>query len=773
MMGYDGRGSMSKTATGQANKNIELPGFDALPAPAPEQGLQRIVEDSLVVILFHGQVFMSYQQDDGTFGRYVAVLCAIKKMATQAEIAVLWGVNRRTLVKWIDLYRRRGLSGIIGKAGRPVKIDLKMRRKIVQMRSGRSSVDEIAAALQISRGSVCEVLYGRLKKVEQELLPGLSSGQEERGEVLGEPVVSLEAEAAAPEQIAEVIGEQKSDELPGAPVDPMDRTPDRLKAYLGMMEDAEPVFAEHEHVAGAGALLALALFVQSGFLARAKNVYGSFGPAFYGLRSVFCTLFLMAVLRIVNPEKLDSVSPHFLGRLLGLDRSPTVKTLRSKLKALAGRKRAEQLMNQEAAHLIEGYDADQAVLLVDGHVFPYYGEDRVGKVFSTSHNRVIKGGTDYWVNLAGGEPLLCIPVSFNQHLNTTLPSLVSAARSVTGQRRLTVVFDRGGADAATYEKLIEEQHCDFIAYHKTPAAIEAELFMKQPIQINGRLYSYVPCERDIQLPVYEGRGRRRHKTDRTVALREIIVRREDGRTTHIITTRRDDTAQQIASILFGRWVQENFFKYMIQTYSFDHLYTYSKPSVPPGEDHPNPEYVHLQKQAESLRKKIGRALGRTLSQIAQASQEWINAQIAKLKKGKTGENLETWTHMLSQTQEAIKQTPERESTDQYVMLEMQTRLISMLVKCAAYRCEGALADMVKNHAPLKNGNYRGVVDAFMKTQGALCLEPGIIRIKLQPQSSPKRTRILQHVCKAVSDMQILYPDSRRVMIFEVAQKVSP
>jgi hypothetical protein len=174
-----------------------------------------------------------------------------------------------------------------------------------------------------------------------------------------------------------------------------------------------------------------------------------------------------------------------------------------------------------------------------------------------------------------------------------------------------------------------------------------------------------------------------------------------------------------------------------------------------------------------MRQKIGRALGRTLSQIAQASQEWINAQIAKLKKGKTGENLETWTHMLSQTQEAIKQTPERESTDQYVMLEMQTRLISMLVKCAAYRCEGALADMVKNHAPLKNGNYRGVVDAFMKTQGALCLEPGIIRIKLQPQSSPKRTRILQHVCKAVSDMQILYPDSRRVMIFEVAQKVSP
>lgn len=761
---------MSKTATEQVKKHAELPGFDVLPAPAPVEGLQRTVEGSLVVILYRGQIFMSYQQDDRAFGRYAAVLCAIRKMATQTQIAKLWGVNRRTLVKWIDLYRRRGLDGLMGKAGRPVKVDAKMRRKIVQMRSGRSGIDEIANALQISRGSVCEVLYGRLKEVEQESLPGLSSAQEEREEVLCDPVVSLEAPASAPEQIVELSDEQKNDELPGVPVDPMNRTSDRMKAYLGMIEEAEPVFAEHEHVAGAGALLALALFFQSGFLARVKHVYGSFGPAFYGLRSVFCTLFLMAVLRIVNPEKLDSVSPHFLGRLLGLDRSPTVKTLRSKLKALAGRKRAEQLMNQEAGHLIEGYDAEQAVLLVDGHVFPYYGKDRVGKVFSTSHNRVVKGGTDYWVNLAGGQPLLCIPVSFNQHLNATLPDLVSAARPITGDRRLTVVFDRGGADAATYENLIEEQHCDFIAYHKTPAPIEAELFVKQPTQINGRPYSYAPCERDIQLPVYEGQGRHRHKTERTVALREIIVRREDGRTTHIITTRRDDSAEQIASILFGRWVQENFFKYMIQTYQFDHLYTYSKPSVPPGGDHPNPEYVHLQKQAESLRKKIGRTLGRNLSQITQASQEWINEKIAKLKKGKTGGNLKTWTQMLSQTQEAIKQTPERERTDQYVMIEMQTRLIAMLVKCAAYRCEGALANMVKDYAPLKNGNYRGVVDAFMKTQGVLCLESGIIRITLEPQSSPKRTRILQQVCKAVSDMQIPFPDSGRVMIFEVAQK---
>ena len=46
-------------------------------------------------------------------------------------------------------------------------------------------------------------------------------------------------------------------------------------------------------------------------------------------------LLMMALLRIKRPEGLKEHAPEDLGRLLGLDRAPEVKTLRRKLDAEA------------------------------------------------------------------------------------------------------------------------------------------------------------------------------------------------------------------------------------------------------------------------------------------------------------------------------------------------------------------------------------------------------------------------------------------------------
>jgi transposase len=117
--------------------------------------------------------------------------------------------------------------------------------------------------------------------------------------------------------------------------DPADRRWDRLFAYLGLIDDAVPLFRDGSHVAGAGVLLALPALVGSGVFTVARQVYGSIGPAFYGLRTTILTLLLMALLRIKRPEALKEHSPPELGRVLGLDRAPEVKTLRRKLTRLA------------------------------------------------------------------------------------------------------------------------------------------------------------------------------------------------------------------------------------------------------------------------------------------------------------------------------------------------------------------------------------------------------------------------------------------------------
>ena len=122
-----------------------------------------------------------------------------------------------------------------------------------------------------------------------------------------------------------------------------DRTLDRQLAYLGLLDDAAPLFREGSSVAGVGVLLALPCLVESGLFRICRKLYGDTGPAFYGLRTTLLTLLLMALLRIKRPEHLKEKDPAAFGRLLGLDRAPEVKTLRRRLTRLAAQRCAEQL----------------------------------------------------------------------------------------------------------------------------------------------------------------------------------------------------------------------------------------------------------------------------------------------------------------------------------------------------------------------------------------------------------------------------------------------
>jgi hypothetical protein len=91
---------------------------------------------------------------------------------------------------------------------------------------------------------------------------------------------------------------------------------------LGLLDDAAPLFRSGTHVPRAGVLLAVPALVNSDVFTIAQKIYGSIGPAFYGLRTTLLTLLLIALLRIKRPEALKEHVPQDLGRVLGLDRHP-------------------------------------------------------------------------------------------------------------------------------------------------------------------------------------------------------------------------------------------------------------------------------------------------------------------------------------------------------------------------------------------------------------------------------------------------------------------
>ena len=124
-------------------------------------------------------------------------------------------------------------------------------------------------------------------------------------------------------------------------------------ARIGLLEDAVPLFADAEQLPRAGVLLAVPLLVSHGLLEVFQKVYGSLGPAFYGLRTTVVTLFLCALLRIKRPEHLKEHCPQELGRMIGLDRAPEVKTVRRKFSRMAAMKRGRRLMDQLAQRRID------------------------------------------------------------------------------------------------------------------------------------------------------------------------------------------------------------------------------------------------------------------------------------------------------------------------------------------------------------------------------------------------------------------------------------
>ena len=261
-------------------------------------------------------------------------------------------------------------------------------------------------------------------------------------------------------------------------------------ACVGLLDDAAPLFRPGTAIAGAGVLLAMPALVASGVIECAREVYGSIGPAFFGLRTTIVALVLMALLRIKRPEALKEQSPDTLGRILGLDRAPEVKTLRRKLKRLAGLGRSTRFGRALAERRVAARGALMGFLYVDGHVRVFHGKATLPKTHVAQMRLSMPATTDYWVNDAIGEPLFVVTAEANAGLVKMLPSILGEAQALLGKRRLTVVFDRGGWSPKLFAKLVAAGF-DLLTYRKGRSRrLPRSRFREHKGMINGRTIEY-------------------------------------------------------------------------------------------------------------------------------------------------------------------------------------------------------------------------------------------------------------------------------------------
>jgi predicted dithiol-disulfide oxidoreductase (DUF899 family) len=64
--------------------------------------------------------------------------------------------------------------------------------------------------------------------------------------------------------------------------------------------------------------------------------------------------------------------------------------------------------------------------------------------------------TDYWVNDSSGDPLLVVTGEVDAALTKAMPRLLREVRDVVGERRVTIVFDRGGWSPQLFAVMIKD-----------------------------------------------------------------------------------------------------------------------------------------------------------------------------------------------------------------------------------------------------------------------------------------------------------------------------
>jgi transposase len=542
--------------------------------------------------------------------------------------------------------------------------------------------------------------------------------------------------------------------------DPMDRRFDRFLAHMGLLDDAAPLFASASRVPNAGVLLAVPSLVASGVFDAADHVYGSIGPAFYGLRTTLLTLLFMALWRIKRPEGLKELPPHELGRVLGLDRAPEVKTVRRKLTRLARLGGAERLGRLVAERRVASLGQAVGLLYIDGHVRVYHGKRTLPKAHVTRLRISMPATTDYWVNDQRGDPLLVVTAEANAGLTKVLPALLKDVRGVVGERRVTIVFDRGGWSPKLFQKLIA-QGFDILTYRKgrVPAIPEAE-FTEHKGEVDGRSVSYQLADQKVSL--LKGK----------LVLRQV-TRLSNGHQTHVVTSRTDLCALEVAYRMFDRWRQENFFKYMREEMLLDALVDYQIEPDDPARDVPNPAWAALDAERRTTRAEISRLQAEygeaALHNREQQRPSMRGFKIAHAAMSKKIHEQQRRVLELEQRRAAVpRRIPVGQRTaGEVIKLSTERKHLTNVLKMIAYQAESDLFRAVAPHYKRAEDEGRTLLHAAFASSANLEVTSTELRVTLAPQSSGHRSKAIAALCDALNATTTTFPGTRLVLRYAI------
>ena len=712
---------------------------------APGVGLLAGEDGGLVAV--HGLATFAWDAGDEAGRRLAAVQLVRLRAASQGQVAEAFGVDPATIWRWDQALAAGGVAGLVPARRGPKgasKLTPALAARIAELDAAGQTLRQIAAATGVSTFTVRAAL-GRVR-------PG---GQGPAGAVAGQGSVPDQQDGGTA-----AAGEP----LPVLP-DPVPRDGERALARWGLLgEGAGPVFAPGARYPLAGLLLALPALEATGLLEAARQVYGRLKDGYYGLAATLLTLVFLALAGEPRAEGATRVPPAALGRVLGLDRAPEVKTIRRKLGELAAAGKAADLIMALARRHAAARPEALGFLHADGHARAYYGTRNVQKTHIARLKFPAPATVETWVTGQDGDPVFMVVAEPSESLAGELRRLLPQLRQVVGEgRRVTVCFDRGGWSPALFAD-ITEAGFDLLTWRKGPAPDlpAAEFTTITCTDDRGREHEYDLADTTVDA----GHPRRAAQgTDGPLrqVTRRVPARGGGTRQIHALTSRTDLAAGEVCWRLTSRWREENYFRYARTHFALDALDSHAATPDDPGRKVPNPA------------KKAAAAQARHAEILAAAAEAQRDASLAALRNPAPGQPVTITNQMinaldapveaahreLEAAEDAAAAVPARirlgEIAPDMVRLEAEVKQITHAIRMAAYNAETALARALDGHYARAGDEAYALIREALATSGDIIPGNGQLLIRLDPLTAPRRTQALAALCDQLNQPRPAIP----------------
>lgn len=561
------------------------------------------------------------------------------------------------------------------------------------------------------------------------------------------------------------------------------RVEERVAAAFGKLKEARVEFAFALDVRFGGVLLALPALLINGLL-RHSEKYFSLPNGFYGLSRIFILIAFMALCRIKSIEGLRRCPPGDLGKLLGLDRVPEVRTLREKLEHLCERGDVSEWSADLSRDWMAGNPDLAGYLYVDGHVRVYHGrQTKLPKGYVARERLCLRATTDYWVNDALGQPFFCVNAPVNPgllemirreivpRLEQDVPHQPSEAEleATPWLFRFALIFDREGYSPDFFLEMLNKRIVCYTYRKYQSEDWDRDEFSRHEVKFpDGEVVEMELAERGSLL-------------GRKIWVREIRKLTNSGHQTALVTTDFLSDAARIAGSMFSRWSQENFFKYMMQHFGIDKLLEYTTDPIVETTRVVNPVYRELDGKIRSNNSKLARKKAKFGAIVLEGELEKKKVKDYERQKAELQDEISFLQKETDELKARRKECPrhisfaELPEGEQFSALANDKKQIVDTIKMIAYRAETALANLIKPYMTDKR-EARSLLRQIFASEADLKPdeENRTLTVSLHNLTNPVSDRIARNLCQELNATKTIFPGSNLRLVYKlVSDQIRP